>query len=60
MRGQMVAVIGLTALIGAFEALLFALVGEMVDWISIVEPSQLFAQRGRELFWLAALLLASV
>jgi ATP-binding cassette subfamily B multidrug efflux pump len=56
----MVAVIGLTALIGAFEALLFALVGEMVDWISIVEPSQLFAQRGRELFWLAALLLASV
>jgi ATP-binding cassette subfamily B multidrug efflux pump len=53
-------VIGLTALIGAFEALLFALVGEMVDWISIVEPSQLFAQRGRELFWLAALLLASV
>jgi len=32
----------------------------MVDWISIVEPSQLFAQRGRELFWLAALLLASV
>ena len=56
----MVAVIGLTALIGAFEALLFALVGEMVDWISIVEPSQLFAQRGRELFGLAALLLASV
>jgi ATP-binding cassette subfamily B multidrug efflux pump len=59
-RGYMVAVVGLTALIGAFEALLFALVGEMVDWISIVEPSQLFAQRGRELFWLAALLLASV
>jgi len=56
----MVAVIGLTALIGAFEALLFALVGEMVDWISLVEPSQLFAQRGRELFWLAALLMASV
>jgi len=56
----MVAVIGLTALIGAFEALLFALVGEMVDWISLVEPSQLFAKRGRELFWLAALLLASV
>jgi len=52
MRGHMVAVIGLTALIGAFEALLFALVGEMVDWISIVEPSQLFAQRGRELFGL--------
>jgi len=56
----MVAVICLTALIGAFEALLFALVGEMVDWISLVEPSQLFAQRGRELFWLAALLMASV
>ena len=56
----MVAVIGLTALIGAFEALLFALVGEMVDWISLVEPSQLFAQRGGELFWLAALLMASV
>jgi len=60
MRGHMVAVIGLTALIGAFEALLFALVGEMVDWISLVEPSQLFAQRGGELFWLAALLMASV
>ena len=56
----MVAVIALTALIGAFEALLFALVGEMVDWISMVEPSQLFVQRGRELFWLAVLLMASV
>ena len=59
-RGYMVAVVGLTALIGAFEALLFALVGEMVDWISMVEPSQFFAQRGRELFSLAALLMASV
>jgi ATP-binding cassette subfamily B multidrug efflux pump len=56
----MVAVVGLTALIGAFEALLFALVGEMVDWISLVEPSQLFAERGREFLWLAALLMGSV
>ena len=60
MRGHMIAVVGLTALIGAFEALLFALVGELVDWISLVEPKQLFAQRGGELLGLAALLMASV
>ena len=60
MRGHMIAVVGLTALIGAVEAVLFALVGELVDWISLVEPKQLFAQRGGELIGLAALLMASV
>ena len=32
----------LTAVIGAFEALLFAVMGRVVDWLSHVEPTQLW------------------
>ena len=32
-----------TAVIGAFEALLFAMLGKLVDWLTRIEPAQLWA-----------------
>jgi ATP-binding cassette subfamily B multidrug efflux pump len=49
----------LTALIGAFEALLFSMLGRVVDWLGRVEPSQLWAQERGSLLLLAGILLAS-
>ena len=34
----------LTAIIGAFEALLFSMLGSIVDWLAAVEPARLWAQ----------------
>ena len=49
----------LTAVIGAFEALLFAVMGQVVDWLSHVEPSQLWVQERGKLLLLAAILTLS-
>ncbi len=50
----------LTASIGAFEALLFAMLGRVVDWLAAVEPARLWSDEGDKLLWLAAIVLASV
>src|SRR5688572_12919748 len=49
----------LTALIGAFEALLFAFLGQIVDGLSSTAPAQWWPQEKARLFMLAAVLLAS-
>ena len=49
----------LTAAIGAFEALLFSMLGRIVDWLGAVAPSQLWAQERGTLMLLAGILLAS-
>ena len=49
----------LTAIIGAFEALLFAVLGHVVDWLSHVEPAQLWNQERDKLLLLAAILTLS-
>lgn len=59
-RGKVAALAGLTALMSAFEALLFALLGRVVDWLSGVAPGQLWAERGGALSWLAVALAASI
>lgn len=59
MRGLILCVIGLTAIIGAFEALLFAMLGSVVDWLSRVSPAVLWQQERGNLLLLAAILLAS-
>ncbi len=46
--------------IGAFEALLFSMMGRIVDWLAQVQPSQLWAQEGRSLLLLAAVLVGSI
>ena len=50
----------LSALISAYEALLFAVLGKVVDWLSATAPGRLWAEHGSLLGWLGAALLASV
>lgn len=49
-----------TASIGAFEALLFAMMGRILDWLAVVPPDQLWAREGTTLVWLALVLLTSI
>jgi ATP-binding cassette subfamily B multidrug efflux pump len=49
-----------TALIGVFEALLFSVLGRVVDWLAKVQPSRLWAEERRHLLLLAAVLAGSV
>ncbi|MBC7991902.1 MAG: ABC transporter ATP-binding protein [Rhizobacter sp.] len=50
----------LSAAIGAFEALLFSFMGNIVDWLAKVAPSQLWAQERTSLLWLIGVLVASI
>ena len=50
----------LTAVIGAFEALLFAMMGRIVDWLASVAPARLWIQEGPTLLLLAAVLVGSI
>jgi len=49
----------LTAVTGVFEALLFSMMGHIVDWLAKVEPAQLWARERSSLLLLAGVLLAS-
>lgn len=49
----------LTGVIGAFEALLFAMMGKVVDWLSKIPPDQLWVQEKNHLLLLAGILLFS-
>lgn len=59
MRRYLLAMTCLTAAIGAFEALLFAMMGHIIDWLGQVTPSQLWQQERSNLLLLAAVLIAS-
>jgi ATP-binding cassette subfamily B multidrug efflux pump len=48
-----------TAATGAFEALLFGMMGRIVDWLGKVEPSQLWSQQRSSLLLLAGVLVGS-
>src|SRR5580704_9902712 len=50
----------LTGAIGVFEALLFGMLGRVVDWLSKVEPSRLWAEQRAHLLLLAGILMGSV
>ena len=49
-----------TAAIGAFEALLFSMMAHIVDSLGRVEPAQLWAEEGRTLTIMSAVLAASI
>ncbi|XZG70854.1 ABC transporter ATP-binding protein [Chitinibacteraceae bacterium HSL-7] len=59
MRGLILAMMALTAVIGAFEAILFALFGTVVDWLSSRAPQSLWGSEGKTLLMFAGLLLGS-
>ena len=48
-----------TAVIGAFEAFLFSILGRIVDWLGHIEPSQLWVEQRSTLLLLATVLFAS-
>ncbi len=50
----------LTAVVGVFEALLFAMLGKLVDWLANVEPSNLLSQEGGTLLLLGSVIVASI
>ena len=58
-RRYIAAMTGLTAIIGVFEALLFSVLGHIVDWLAKVQPSQLWAEQRGHLLALAAVLMGS-
>ena len=59
-RGSMLAMALLTAAISAFDALLFAILGLVVDWLGQVDPARLWDERGAALGWVAAALALSI
>jgi ABC-type multidrug transport system, ATPase and permease components len=60
MRPFILGMMLLTATIGAFEALLFAMLGKVVDWLAEVEPARLWADEGGTLLLLAAIIVGSI
>ena len=59
MRPYILSMTLLTSAIGAFEALLFSMLGSIVDWLSHIAPAQLWTQERHHLLLLAGILLAS-
>ena len=59
MRGYLLCMTILTACIGAFEALLFALMGKVVDKLTAIAPTQLWGTHQHTLGWLILILLGS-
>jgi ATP-binding cassette subfamily B multidrug efflux pump len=59
-RLKIAAMAALTALMSGFEALLFGVLGRVVDWLGGQEPSRLWDDRGNTLGWLGALLVVSI
>ena len=60
LRRYIVAMVVFTAAIGVFEALLFAMLGSIVDWLAQVAPGRLWQDERTRLLTLAAVLLASM
>ena len=60
LRGLIVAMMLCTAVIGVFEALLFAMLGKVVDWLSTINPARLWDKAGNGLLLLAGIILASI
>ncbi|MBE7420719.1 MAG: ABC transporter ATP-binding protein, partial [Ideonella sp.] len=60
MRGYVAVIIVLVALVGAFEALLFGVLGRVVDWLGEVPPHRLWADYGGWLLALGGLLVGSI
>ncbi|MGE0803198.1 MAG: ABC transporter ATP-binding protein [Lautropia sp.] len=60
LRGSILTMAALTAAIATFDALLFAMLGRIVDWLAEVAPDRLWAERGVLLLLFGAALAASV
>jgi ATP-binding cassette subfamily B multidrug efflux pump len=59
LRRYIAALTLLTAGIGAFEAILFAMLGQVVDWLAKVQPARLWSDERGTMALLVAILVAS-
>jgi len=59
-RGYILALAVLSATMAAFEALMFAMLGRIVDWLGTTQPARLWAEQGATLTLLATIVLASI
>jgi ATP-binding cassette subfamily B multidrug efflux pump len=60
LRGYVLMLALLSAGISAYEALLFSMLGHIVDWLGRIQPQSLWQEQGRLLLGLSAVLLGSV
>lgn len=60
MRPYLLCLTIFTGITGAFEALLFAMMGKVVDWLSTIPPAELWIREGQHLLWLSIALMVSV
>ena len=60
LRPYLLAMTLFTAVIGAFEALLFAFLGRIVDWLGATTPARLWADQGDNLLLLSVVLTGSL
>jgi ATP-binding cassette, subfamily B, multidrug efflux pump len=58
-KKYVLAVTLLTAAVGFFEAILFSMLGNIIDWLGKTEPSRLWTEHQTTLLWLALIVLAS-
>jgi ATP-binding cassette, subfamily B, multidrug efflux pump len=58
-RPHIAGMIVLTAVTGAFEALLFSVLGRIVDWLGQIEPAHLWSKHGDTLLLLVGIMTAS-
>ena len=59
LRGWLVLFMILSAGIGIYEAMLFAWIGNIVDWLSIYTPQNLWSEKGDILLLMLAVMIAS-
>ncbi|KPU59143.1 ABC transporter family protein [Pseudomonas fluorescens] len=59
-RGKIAAMAVLTMIMSALDVMLIAMLGHIVDWLSVQVPSRLWAERGETLLWLVAVMVASI
>lgn len=59
-RFYIIALIITTACFSVFEAYLFAMLGRVVDWLSIIEPAKLWQDEKSSIFLLIAIICSSV
>ncbi len=60
LRGYIALMALLSGAISAYEALLFAMLGRLVDWLGHTTPELLWTQHGGTLGWFGAVLLGSI
>ncbi|MES2686607.1 MAG: ABC transporter ATP-binding protein [Pseudomonadota bacterium] len=59
-RGYILLLAGLSASMAIFDALLFAMLGRIVDWLSVTAPANFWAERGPMLALLLLIVVTSI